>query len=377
MALFRQVPAHIFNFIRRQFIVSLDVQEKDSSFYWLTQWLDKHPYAAKSRAISVSAIHSADEPRAIYTPAPGLHFLWYRHRPVWLTRTREKPTAGNLQTETFTIRTIGRSPALLREMVAEALALSLRPDNKITVFASQREYWQKVSSFSPRPLSTVLLPDGIAERMKADIEEFRANKEWYEERGIPWRRGYLFKGPPGTGKSSLITALAGAINFDLYVLSLTTSGLSDDGLTQLLLNIPKGGALLLEDIDSVLDGRNVKAGDSQNAATVTFSGILNALDGVASKPGLMVFMTTNHPERLDPALIRPGRVDVQVEFPHATPELMGRFFQHFYGKLVTPGLVAEFVEAASNGEGLSMASVQQLLLAHKTDPTAAIKALAA
>lgn len=372
MALLRQVPAKIGNAIRRQFVVSLDIQDKDTAFWWVSQWLDRHPYLKKARSISVHVRHS-DEPHAVFTPAPGGHYFWFKGRPIWLTRMREKTQAGT-QTETLTLRTMGRNTAILKEIVDEAKAIAERPDNTIKVFASQRDYWQSVSSFAPRALSTVMLPDDIGERVRADIEEYRASKEWYEMRGIPWRRGYLFHGPPGTGKSSLIAALAGVLGFDLYVMNLASTGLDDDDLVRLLLNIPKGGALLLEDVDAVLDGRDVKGGEGQNPSVVTFSGLLNALDGVASKPGLMVFMTTNHIEKLDPALIRPGRVDMQIEFPAATPELVGQFFQHFYGKAADEKLVAEFIEAA-RPHSLSMAEVQQVLLTNKTDPEEALRAI--
>src|SRR5690606_7749955 len=129
---------------------------------------------------------------------------------------------------------------------------------------------------------------------------------------------------PGTGKSSFILALAGHLGLNLCLLSLSGLSLDDQGLQNLLSCVPSRSIVLIEDIDaafgnsgdvtpndlatsqSLLGTRNKK----DKSIGITFSGLLNAIDGVASGEGRLLFMTTNHPERLDPALIRPGRIDM-------------------------------------------------------------------
>ena len=151
----------------------------------------------------------------------------------------------------------------------------------------------------------------------------------YNERGIPYRRGYLLHGPPGTGKTSFIGALAGHIGYSICTLSLSERTLDDDRLAFLLSNAPPNCFIVLEDIDAALPPPN-KSNSSekiehpayQGMTRVTHSGLLNALDGITSSEERILFMTTNHPERLVPALIRPGRVDVKRHFGNCTREML-------------------------------------------------------
>lgn len=132
--------------------------------------------------------------------------------------------------------------------------------------------------------------------------------------------GYLFYGPPGTGKSSLSTALAGEFGLDLYEVKIPSVG-SDADLEQMFQEIPPQCIVLLEDIDAVWtaerdfserEDRTTGSGSYTPTSNCTLSGLLNVLDGVGSQEGRIVIMTTNKPDRLDSALVRPGRVDMKV-----------------------------------------------------------------
>jgi chaperone BCS1 len=176
-------------------------------------------------------------------------------------------------------------------------------------------------------------------------------------------------GPPGSGKSSFIQALAGSLEYNICVMSLSERGLTDDKLNHLLANVPERSLILLEDIDAAFTGRTPTA-DQGFRSNVTFSGLLNALDGVASSSSQRtIFMTTNHIDRLDPALIRPGRVDVQQLLDDATPyqarELFRRFYADSYpsssGELenICEQFVRKVEESARiQGKRVSMASLQ-------------------
>lgn len=162
------------------------------------------------------------------------------------------------------------------------------------------------------------------------------------------------------------------MGFNLYVLNLASKGLSDEGLVQLLLNVPRGAAVLLEDIDAAVNGREMTGSEKTDGSSVTFTGLLNAIDGVASRPGLILFMTTNHREKLDPALIRPGRIDKQITFAAATHRQVRDFFVHFYKGMGVAALAEEFAAKVTADRAPSMAEIQQLLLIHKHDPQAAV-----
>ena len=136
------------------------------------------------------------------------------------------------------------------------------------------------------------------------------------DKGVPYRRGYLLHGPPGTGKTSFTQAIAGALKLNICYLNLSNGNMDDDGLNRALNNAPSQSIILLEDIDGIFVAR--ESVNQGRDGGVSFSGLLNALDGVRSQEGRILFMTTNHKEKLDPALLRPGRCDFQVKLDNAS-----------------------------------------------------------
>lgn len=192
-----------------------------------------------------------------------------------------------------------------------------------------------------------------------DISMFRSSASWYHDRGVPYRRGYLLHGPPGTGKTSFIVALAGHLGLSVCIVNLGISGLNDQQLDQLLNNAPRNSILLMEDVDAALIKR--KAGKSQGGSNnVTLSGILNALDGITAQEGSVVFMTTNHIRKLAPALIRPGRCDRRLLFDYADKhQIHGMFLKFFLSRSST---------GQANNEPKSSRPKSTTTVAPDTDP---------
>ena len=157
------------------------------------------------------------------------------------------------------------------------------------------------------------------------MKKFFDLKEEYRKLGIPWKRNYLFEGAPGTGKTSLIYSLASEFNLNIYIINLGPK-VDDSVFMSAISHIPKNGILLLEDIDALFVER--KSNDN-NKSLVSFSGILNVLDGMARKDGLIVFMTTNYKEHLDKALIRPSRIDFTISFDKCNKEQIIQMFNNF------------------------------------------------
>ena len=133
--------------------------------------------------------------------------------------------------------------------------------------------------------------------------------------------------------------------------------------------------LLLEDVDAAFLERqaNPAAG---GGGRLTFSGLLNGIDGVAAQEGRLLFMSTNHPERLDAALVRPGRVDVRIPFALATAAQASRYVRHFYGDAVSEDAVTAVERAVPDGL-LSVAALQGELMQHPDEPERAPAAISA
>ncbi|OQV10631.1 hypothetical protein CLAIMM_14598 [Cladophialophora immunda] len=203
--------------------------------------------------------------------------------------------------------------------------------------------WVLLAVRPSRPISTVVLDYEPKKRILSDMNHFLhpSTTRRYANLGIPYRRGYLFWGPPGTGKTSMSFALAGVFGLPIYSVSLSEITLTEEELIYLLTTLPYRCIVLLEDIDSAgashsrIDSKDTskKAGPedvSGKANSISISGLLNAIDGVTSAEGRMLIMTTNHREKLDAALLRPGRVDVQVEFNLASKKQIRQLFLRMY-----------------------------------------------
>jgi chaperone BCS1 len=127
--------------------------------------------------------------------------------------------------------------------------------------------------------------------------------------------------------------LAGELDYSVAMINLSEIGMTDDLLAQLLTQLPEKSILLLEDVDAALVNRRQRDPDGYSGRTVTASGLLNALDGLAAGEDRITFLTTNHIDRLDPALIRPGRVDMMVRIGEATRYQAAEMWDRYYGDI--------------------------------------------
>ena len=196
---------------------------------------------------------------------------------------------------------------------------------EIITYIFKTGFWQTLSKLPKRNKKTIYLPDKVLDEIITDVDSFLKNKEKYLQYGIPYKRNYLFEGLPGTGKTSLIFVLASYFDMDIAIINF---GLSVDDATFMksVIKLPDNCILVLEDIDTLFINR--KPGDT-NKSMVSFSGILNTLDGIARRDKQLTFLTTNYISKLDSALIRPGRIDKIITFEHATMEQIRTFFFSF------------------------------------------------
>ncbi|KNC46632.1 chaperone BCS1 [Thecamonas trahens ATCC 50062] len=320
----------------------------------------------------------ADAGQLVLRPGTGHHVLRWRGATIWLhCHSLGSPMTQGFHRKPFfpaaiTLTALTRSRAPLQTLLEAARAAAESGKDgktKVYVLDAWCEGWDVAAVKAPRSFDSVVLDGSLAANVLADARTFFSSQAWYVARGIPWRRGFLLHGPPGTGKTSFVQALAGELGKPLCFLSLSSQHLSDEILTSVLAVAPHNAILLLEDVDAVFVER--RASDSSARRGVSFSGLLNALDGVASQEGRLLIMTTNHKDKLDAALIRPGRADRHIELGYASQAQATALFRIFFP--TAPELAPEFA-AAVPPCALSMARLQGLCMEHRNDAVAAVTA---
>ncbi|KAI6041332.1 P-loop containing nucleoside triphosphate hydrolase protein [Pisolithus marmoratus] len=347
------------------FFITATFDEDDASYQWILTWLSKQPSWRDIRYVTVStdtgrgvyAQQSYSDRDSIskepsYMPAESHSYtLWYKSHWMSVTRVSVSNHGGWSSRDSLQLRILSRRQRILGEILEEAKKNWLETQkDSLTVWVSNSDnMWIPLARRLKRPLDSIVLDPGVREFLVEDVEDFLANKAWYQERGIPFRRGYLLYGAPGSGKTSVIQAIAGELCLDVYMLTLSRSGLDDTSLATLLSNLPDRCIVLMEDIDAAFyHGLSRDSGSStitsstetrardrppmsgDSAGRLSLSGILNAIDGITANEGRVLFATTNKYDVLDPALCRPGRMDLRLEFHHASryqaKELFKRFF---------------------------------------------------
>ncbi|GMY13554.1 aaa-atpase asd, mitochondrial [Fagus crenata] len=209
------------------------------------------------------------------------------------------------------------------------------PSQNWNGYRSQK--WSHVTFEHPATFDSLALESKIKEEIINDLTKFSQGKDYYAKIGKAWKRGYLLYGPPGTGKSTMIAAMANFLMYDIYDLELTTVK-DNTELKRLLIETTSKSIIVIEDIDCSLDltgqrmkkkekekdeepkdtVKKMKKGEEESDSKVTLSGLLNFIDGLWSAIGgeRIIIFTTNYVEKLDPALIRRGRMDKHIELSY-------------------------------------------------------------
>ncbi|KAI0152905.1 P-loop containing nucleoside triphosphate hydrolase protein [Xylariaceae sp. FL1272] len=324
--------------IRQFFIASVKIPGRDplnrSVMSWVMTQIVQHrenrSFTARTQVqggdlIDRAALLKRKRRDIQYLPHFETTWFWHHGSLFFLSRSLDDfhasmtdPSYDGVGGEELVLGCLGRSTEPIKKLIQTCRDYSDRQTEYFVIIYARDRYgmsWQPKARKPIRRLSTVHFDDAVKQALLADMRKYLDpnTKRLYQSRSMPYRRGYLFFGPPGTGKSSLSTALAGEFGLDLYELKIPCVA-TDQDLEHMFQEVPPQCIVLLEDVDAIWTDRDSDKDDRNTTSNsrCTLSGLLNVLDGVGSQEGRIVIMTTNKPERLDSALIRPGRVDFKV-----------------------------------------------------------------
>ncbi|KAL6520633.1 hypothetical protein OROMI_032193 [Orobanche minor] len=260
---------------------------------------------------------------------------------------------------------------------------------------SRGQPWESVPFKHPSTFDTLAMDPVKKAEIMADLLDFANGESFYQKTGRAWKRGYLLYGPPGTGKSSMIAAMANYLGYDIYDLELTEVNTNSE-LRKLLMKTSSKSIIVIEDIDCSINltNRNQNGAGKKNsydvsaappgsddggANTITLSGLLNFTDGLWSCCGserIFVF-TTNHIEKLDPALLRSGRMDMHIHMSYCSIPALKILLSNYLGieEIDLRSEVLEEVERVIDAAEMTPADISEVLIKNRRDKYNAVDEL--
>lgn len=392
----RSLPSHLINLIKTQFVTDLTIYSEDQLFEIMSGWMARN-VMNHSRNLKLNerwedtddanvddgeVFQSNKRERKIdFGPGIGWHFVKHGKHHYFVHRYADEKAGqswGNNRRENLCFYALGRSSGRvkLRELIDTAVAELVKDNKRIPIMMWDSGQYALLDRRQPRPLDTIYVSDDLKKFLLDDLNNFIASRETYVRQGVPYRRGYFFDGPPGTGKSSLVFALASTLKRPIYVIN-PSSMSSDEALYSAFARVPEHGIILIEDIDTnIASGVRAKTAPKESQRErgdrggnkydgISLSGLLNSIDGVWAKEGRILFITSNHPDKLDPALLRPGRIDVRRHVGLLGPKEVISMYRAFYPDAQDETILAEIKTPISGAE------LQGILLNKKALPAAA------
>jgi chaperone BCS1 len=396
--LLKGVPASIWEFIRFHLTTTLTINSNDNVYQDFLSWVDERKINFFVRNFNFNNSSRYGYGKARMTVGYGTTFFIFSGKLMMMNRLKIEANQTAETKEVVTVAILGRNSKVFADMFNSIEEKQKADTSRTNIYMWKNGVWTRTNRIYKRKLETVTIPSHTQKAIVDHINEFTNCKEWYIENGIPYRTGIMFQGPPGTGKTSLIKAICSEFNKDLYICEANLMG--DSTIRDALGAVPEGGVVALEEIDTVCTSRGPiqdaiedtkqeeKAAESPNEGVVTqqgeipprpisegklspltLSGLLNALDGIICGEGRIVIATTNHPDRLDPALVREGRFDLKLHIGYMTDETLMLYMKRLYPNVGYWGNWKIKTEIAP-------CKVQKLVFDHRKDPFKVLKQVA-
>ena len=333
--LLKDVPLKIWSLIRRELTTELTLTSNNLSFHELLIYIQKEYSNKNFRKLKVTNGRWGSDDNVI-SLGYGYHKIKYKNKNFFINLIKEQNDRSDTVKEIMTITTLGRKKEIFINFIEE-ISKKIQDDSKIKIYKYDNG-WCYIKELVKRDIKSVYLPKKTKETLLNKINYFRQKEGWYLKNGIPYQLGILLHGSPGTGKTSIIKALASEFDYPIYYI--TPSNLSS--FETAASTLPDKCLLIIEDIDSAsitherADNKNTFT-DNLNSDNMLkefshlgLSDLLNAIDGFFSSHGRILIASTNHIDKLDSALIRPGRIDLKIEIGYITSEILQEFLCNFY-----------------------------------------------
>ena len=311
--LIRSIPNTIFSLYKKKFVWNLKINNDNKLFNSAVLYFGKKLHGK----IKHLKIFQNAEDEINKAPSYGNHFYFSKGNLVVITILSEESQMSLERKESLDISIYGLNNGNL----AKEILFDLENYAESHIEKKYMYYWNwdwtKTKIVPDRTFESIFIDENTKKTIIDDITKFYNNTEFYIQKGFVHKRGYLFYGRPGTGKSSLITAIAN--HFDKRICYLDLSEIENNKeLRNTICSIPKNSILVLEDIDiyNNVNKRNDLPDNNSNQEKISFSSVLQMMDGSILPNGTIIIATTNYFEKLDSAFVRDGRFDIKIEiFP--------------------------------------------------------------
>lgn len=307
----------------------------DDCYFLFMRWFSQTRYFKNCRSFIPLMNWVDGRTRSVMGAGFGTHYFFINGKFGWFTHNRQKDNFKVFDVINVTVLFGNREQIVkLLEETSQYENMKLSENHVIVYGSAKAGDWDRLGGIRKRDLSSLVYPNNIAETLLARISQFRADEQWYVDNGIPYKLCIILEGPPGTGKTSLVRAIASKLNMGLAGVVLDDH--TDSSLLAAVGRVPENALLYIEDFDSdpstrKRSGLTVTASSSTleeptpsvettdangevpakfSVFGVSLSGLLNCLDGLLTPHGMITIMTTNRINSVDPALVRPGRVDL-------------------------------------------------------------------
>lgn len=320
-------PKIFFKIIKRFTTVKLIINNKDPEYrnilIWIQQFSKHNLRSYNFNSLTQYITHDDENNSDDYVLSPGIgnHYFWYKKRLIRISIQQHYQNADGV-IEIIEIKCFAFTNKIIKQIYEEILSIALMKDSLKIYVLEDNNFWRKKIRYK-RTINNFIYKD--KEKVINNVQEFFNKKQWYIDKGLLHKKGILLSGPPGTGKSTFASVIASELDLNLYYLNLSNSE-TIRKLDTIISEVPKNSIILLEDIDCLFMTKDREKVENNKY----LSTLLNILDGVNSPTGIIYILTTNYINRIDKAILRPGRIDMYIKMDYFNKDEIFEMYSIYY-----------------------------------------------